>query len=329
MFLIQKKLESHLFYRAWTLVRTLAYLAMTGLFLRVAIPAAFNQDWETIKAFVMSAWPVAVPFFVFEIVAEKWFTWLYSPRPKKPKKGQKPEKVAPARKGPKPRVFYRRVTMSHLFPGRTNPVLVGMSEQDEEFRPWFRTYLAVRYAGLTFVGLVTILLIAAEPVPRQGIEGILGALAIYLAVKGAESFLLYLFLGRVMSGEDIHGARTTRFFAFEPTASFQKRLTLPIIDRKPWFVSLHSVVNGWYRFAWWLGRFGVVTVAVLMAQAAHKLKADLPAAITPALAVCLPVAVFYLGLVLERTMAYLIFFPKQKKKKKAKVEAVVPYQEVG
>lgn len=49
----------------------------------------------------------------------------------------------------------------------------------------------------------------------------------------------------------------------------------------------------------------------------------------PALAICLPAAIFYLGLVLERTMAYLIFFPKQKKKKKAKAETDIPMQKVG
>ena len=51
--------------------------------------------------------------------------------------------------------------------------------------------------------------------------------------------------------------------------------------------------------------------------------------ITPALAVCLRAAIFYLGLVLERTMAYLIFFPKQKKKKKAKAETDIPMQKVA
>ncbi len=331
MFLIQKKLEPHLVYRTWILTRAVVYVAATVMVLRLVIPLVMNRHWDGLKELGSAYWPFAAAWLVLETVGEKLFSWYFSPRPLKRKKNEKPEKVVPAtdKRVPNGRIFYRRATLSHLFPGRPNPVLIGLSEQDEEFIPVFRAYLALRYSLLCFVGLVTILLIAAEPIPRNAIEGILGAFIPYLTLKGLESFMLYLTMGRVMSGEDIHGARTTRFFAFEPTASFQKRLTLPVLDRKPWFVSLYAIVNGWYRLIWWLYRLSFLIVAVLMGQAAHRLTAEMPAVMTPALAICLPAAICYLGLVIERTMAYLLFFPKPKKKKQAKVQSDVQLQEAG
>jgi len=331
VFLIQKKLERHFLYRAWTLVRALGYATGVILALRALVPAAMHSNWQLLKDLAENVWPLVVGWAVFEVVGEKYFTWFYSPRLKKPKKGDKAAAAAyaAAKRAPKPRTFYRRATVSHLLPGRLNPVLGGLSEQDMEFNPIFRAYVSFRYGVFCSVGVTTLLLIAAEPIPRQAIEGIVGATVPYFVLKAMESFLLYLFLGKVMSGEDIHGARTTRFFAFEPTASFQKRLTLPILDRKPWLVSLYAITNFWYRLAWWLYRLSFIALSVLVAQAAAKLKMTSPAVITPALAICLPAAIFYLGLVLERTMAYLIFFPKQKKKKKAKAETDIPMQKVG
>lgn len=72
-----------------------------------------------------------------------------------------------------------------------NPVLGGLSEQDMEFNPIFRAYLSFRYGVFCSVGVTTLLLIAAEPVPRQAIEGIVGATVPYFVLKAMESFLLY------------------------------------------------------------------------------------------------------------------------------------------
>ncbi len=328
MFRVQKKLERHFIYRGWALARALAYGAAVFWFLRALIPAALRSDFSTFGPQIGQLGLGFGLWLAFEFVVEKAFTWQ-----SRPKKKKADPKAAKARKLPPMRVFYRRLSLAHLIPGRPNPVLVGLSEQDMEYVLPFRLYLSFRYLLYVAVGLITLMVIAADPVAHKiwpG-EGYLGTLVPFFLIRAVESALLYLFLGSVMSGEDINGAKTTRFFAFEPTASFSKRLTLPILDRKAWLVSLHPFGNRWPKIIWWAVRIALIVITVMVAEAAGSLNIGYPRLITHALTWLMPLSVIYFATAFERMVGYLAFFPAVKKKKKAEDTATktVNYQKLG
>lgn len=309
-------MERHFIYRAWVMLRVVAY-AMAGLALfRGVLHSLVHADFSGFGPLVGQVGTAFGIWLVFEFIVEKVFAARQNPR-KKLKKGEKPDKTE-RRVTPRVRIFYRRLSLSHLLPGRMNPVLLGLSEQDMEFNVAFRWYVALRYLVYISVGLVTMMMVAASTEMKRSWpgEGYLGAILPFLILRAVESSLLYLFLGSVMSGEDIHGAKTTRFFAFEPTASFPKRLTLPVLDRKGWLVSLHALRSRWGMVGWWAFRIVAAISLVLFAEAADSIRIGNPKLINSALGILIPFSIVYWTIAFDKVLGYLVFFPASKSKKK-------------
>ncbi len=324
---VQKKLERHFLYRFWVLIRASAWIGWVALLIVGLIPWFTSHDISPLTRLGGTYVAFAVVWKTIEAFAERALRWFFAKKPKKLPKGEEAPKLPPVR------IFYRSTSLGHLIPGKSNPVLLALSEQDLEYSLWFRLYLTLRFVGYVVVGLLTLMLLSTNGLPAKGGlgDGIALIFVPFFALRIVESSILYLFLGSVMSGDDIHGAKTTRFFAFEPSFSFVKKLTLPVFDGRAWFVSLHPIRQRAFRVLWWLLRITYVLTALFFAQVANDLKNQTPRVIPFLLSVSFPLSIFFIGLIIERAVGYLAFFPaqKQSKKKGAAIQPPPDLQKVG